>query len=49
MNAYASQLYVMMLISFLLGSLISLLVARFTLPSVKQLEQQSRDVLEGRE
>lgn len=48
MNAYATQLYVLMMISFLVGSAISLIAARIMLPHVKQLERQNKDVLEGR-
>jgi uncharacterized membrane-anchored protein YhcB (DUF1043 family) len=47
-NAYATELYVLMLISFLIGSAISLVAARIMLPTVKQLEKQNKDVLEGR-
>lgn len=49
MNAYATELYVLMLISFLVGSAISLIAARIMLPTVKQLEEQNKDVLRGRE
>ena len=48
MNAYATELYVLMLISFLIGSAISLVAARIMLPTVKQLERQNKEVLEGR-
>jgi uncharacterized membrane-anchored protein YhcB (DUF1043 family) len=47
-NAYATELYVLMLISFLIGSAISLVAARIMLPTVKQLERQNKEVLEGR-
>lgn len=49
MNAYATELYVLMLISFLVGSAISLIAARVMLPTVKQLEKQNKAVLRGRE
>lgn len=49
MNAYATELYVLMLISFLIGSAISLVAARIMLPHVKQLEKHNKNVLRGRE